>query len=168
MSPTCAGEGTTFRPCSSRQALIPVPRSALMEDVSSQVADNAQVSLAPEITVTRRTTVSARANPSPALPANRWWPRQASVAGWNNAVNADFQAIKLCCTCRFQRGQRLQAVRSVSAGFPASHCDQSENEAPAKRLSRRHQRSPAHALNRLRRAAQNCWCRSWQGRSCQV
>lgn len=69
-----------------------VPRSALVEsDVTSHVADNAQVSLAPEI-VTRRTTVKARKGESVASIAKRFGLTAASVAGWNSvSANAGFK-----------------------------------------------------------------------------
>jgi len=61
-----------------------VPRSAKMEtDVTSHVADNGQVLLAPEI-VTRRTTVKARKGESVATIAQRYGLSAASVAAWNN------------------------------------------------------------------------------------
>ena len=61
-----------------------VPRTALTDnDVSSHVADNAQVSLAPEIT-TRRTTVKARKGESVASIASRYGLSATSVAGWNS------------------------------------------------------------------------------------
>ena len=61
-----------------------VPRSPLVEnDVTSRVADTAQVSLAPEI-VTRRTTVKAGKRESVASIAKRYGLTPASVAGWNN------------------------------------------------------------------------------------
>ncbi|MFC5522312.1 transglycosylase SLT domain-containing protein [Polaromonas jejuensis] len=61
-----------------------VPRSAKMEDdVTSRVADNAQVSLTPEI-VTRRTTVKARKGESVATIAKRYGLSQANVAAWNS------------------------------------------------------------------------------------
>ncbi len=60
-----------------------VPRSAKMEeDVKLQVADNAQVSLAPEI-VTRKTNVKARKNETVASIAKRYGLSAASVAEWN-------------------------------------------------------------------------------------
>ncbi|MHB1249419.1 MAG: transglycosylase SLT domain-containing protein [Polaromonas sp.] len=70
-----------------------VPRSANMEnDVASRVADNAQVSLAPEI-ITRRTTVKARKGESVATIARRYRLSAASVAEWNNVgVAAAFKA----------------------------------------------------------------------------
>ena len=61
-----------------------VPRKAHTDnDVSSHIADNAQVSLAPEIT-TRRTTVKARKGESVASIASRYGLSAASVAGWNS------------------------------------------------------------------------------------
>lgn len=61
-----------------------VPRSAKMEnDVTSAVADNAQVSLTPEI-VTRRTTVKARKGESVATIARRFGLSAPSVAAWNS------------------------------------------------------------------------------------
>ena len=61
-----------------------VPRTALMgNDVSSHVADNAQVSLSPEI-VTRRTTVKARKGESVASIAKRYGLSASSVADWNS------------------------------------------------------------------------------------
>lgn len=61
-----------------------VPRSAKVEnDVTSHIADTAQVSFAPEI-VTRRTTVKARKGESVATIAKRYGLSAASVAEWNN------------------------------------------------------------------------------------
>ena len=93
-----------------------VPRSAQMDnDVSSKVADNAQVSLAPEIT-TRRTTVKARKGESVASIASRYGVAAASVASWNN-VNAQ---------SAFKRGEQVVlhlplGARSLSGnGFSRS------------------------------------------------
>ena len=61
-----------------------VPRTARMDtDVSSHVADTAQMSLAPEIT-TRRTTVKARKGESVASIASRYGLAVANVAEWNS------------------------------------------------------------------------------------
>ncbi len=61
-----------------------VPRSAKMEtDVASHVADNAQMSLAPEI-VTRRTTVKARKGETVASIAKRYGLNSVHVAEWNS------------------------------------------------------------------------------------
>ena len=70
-----------------------VPRSGTSAiDVTSQVADNGQVSLAPEI-VTRRTTVRARKGESVATIAKRYALSTASVADWNKvSASAAFKA----------------------------------------------------------------------------
>ncbi len=61
-----------------------VPRSAKMEtDVASNVADNAQMTLAPEI-VTRRTTVKARKGETVASIAKRYGLNSVNVAEWNS------------------------------------------------------------------------------------
>ncbi|NQW82000.1 MAG: LysM peptidoglycan-binding domain-containing protein, partial [Polaromonas sp.] len=61
-----------------------VPRTAQTDnDVSSHVADTAQISLAPEIT-TRRTTIKARKGESVASIASRYSLTAANVANWNN------------------------------------------------------------------------------------
>ncbi len=61
-----------------------VPRSSRVEnDVTNHVADNAQVSLTPEI-VTRRTTIKARKGETVATVAKRYGLSAASVAEWNS------------------------------------------------------------------------------------
>lgn len=61
-----------------------VPRTAKVEaDVPVQVADTAQVALAPEV-VTRRTTVKARKGESVASIAKRYGVSASNVADWNN------------------------------------------------------------------------------------
>jgi len=61
-----------------------VPRSAKMaSDVASNVADNAQMLLAPEI-VTRRTTVQARKGETVASIAKRYGLNSVNVAEWNS------------------------------------------------------------------------------------
>ncbi len=65
-----------------------VPRAGTVTtDVTSQVADNGQVALAPEI-VTRRTTVKARKGESVASVARRYGLNAANVASWNNVKTA--------------------------------------------------------------------------------
>lgn len=82
-----------------------VPRPARMDnDVSSQVADNAQVSLAPEIT-TRRTTVRARKGESVTSIASRYNVAESSVASWNN-VNIQ---------TAFKRGQQIVLHLPITA-----------------------------------------------------
>ena len=74
-----------------------VPRSGTSEiEVTSQVADNGHVSLAPEIT-TRRTTVRARKGESVASIAKRYGLSSASVAGWN----------KVSASAAFKTGQSV-------------------------------------------------------------
>jgi len=65
-----------------------VPRTARMDtDVTSHVADNAQMTLAPEI-VTRRSTVKARKGETVASIAKRYGLSAASVAEWNRVSAA--------------------------------------------------------------------------------
>lgn len=74
-----------------------VPRTAKMEsDVTSQVADNAQMSLAPEI-VTRRTAIKARKGETVASIAKRYALIAANVAEWNSTSVAS----------SFKQGQKV-------------------------------------------------------------
>ncbi|MFZ2386277.1 MAG: transglycosylase SLT domain-containing protein [Polaromonas sp.] len=99
-----------------------VPRSAMVEnDVTSNVADNAQVSLAPEI-VTRRTTVKARKGESVASIAKRFGLAAASVADWNSvSANAGFKlghqvVVFLPITARasYSTGSSVKAQRQAA------------------------------------------------------
>ena len=69
-----------------------VPRTAKMNhDVTSQIADNGHMTLAPEI-VTRRSTVKARKGETVASIARRYGLNAASVADWNDVkANAAFK-----------------------------------------------------------------------------
>jgi membrane-bound lytic murein transglycosylase D len=81
-----------------------VPRSGKSEvDVTSHVADNGQVSLAPEI-ITRRTTVKARKGESVATIAQRYGLSAASVAGWN----------KVPASAGFKKGQAVVVFLPVT------------------------------------------------------
>ena len=81
-----------------------VPRSGKSEiDVTSQVADNGQVSLAPEI-VTRRTTIRARKGESVATIAKRYGLSSASVADWN----------KVSASAAFKTGQSVVVFLPVT------------------------------------------------------
>jgi membrane-bound lytic murein transglycosylase D len=83
-----------------------VPRTARMDnDVTSHVADNAQVSLAPEI-ITRRTTVKARKGESVASVARRYGLSAGSVAEWN----------KVGENAAFKLGQQVVLFLPVKAG----------------------------------------------------
>jgi membrane-bound lytic murein transglycosylase D len=65
-------------------SVLIVPRkSTVQADVASHVADNGQLSLAPEI-ATRRTVVKASRNDSVAGIARRYKVSAAQVAEWNN------------------------------------------------------------------------------------
>ena len=81
-----------------------VPRSGTSEiDVTSHVADNGHVSLAPEI-VTRRTTVRARKGESVATIAKRYGLSSTSVADWN----------KVSASAAFQTGQSVVVFLPVT------------------------------------------------------
>ena len=87
-----------------------VPRTAQMDtDVSSHVADNAQVSLAPEI-VTRRTTLKARKGESVASVAKRYGLSAANVAEWNNVST----------TSAFKLGSAVVVFLPLRSGVSAS------------------------------------------------
>jgi membrane-bound lytic murein transglycosylase D len=74
-------------------SVLIVPRSAkVQDDVASHVADNGQLSLAPEA-VTRRTTVKAGKHDTVASVARRYRVKPAQVAEWNNVgPSAAFKA----------------------------------------------------------------------------
>ena len=82
-----------------------VPRSAkVTNDVTSHVADNAQISLAPEI-VTRRTTVKARKGETVASLAKRYGLSSVNVAEWNSTS----------VTSAFKLGQQVVVYLPVKA-----------------------------------------------------
>lgn len=108
-----------------------VPRTAQMDtDVSSQVADNAQVSLAPEI-VTRRTTLKARKGESVASVAKRYGLSAANVAEWNN----------VSATSTFKLGSAVVVFLPLRGGVGAS----SGGGPSAKRAPARGKASPKRA-----------------------
>jgi len=74
-------------------SVLIVPRSAKMrDDVTSHVADNGQLNLAPEM-VTRRTTVKAGKHDTVASVAKRYRLNPAQVADWNSVgTSAAFKA----------------------------------------------------------------------------
>ena len=82
-----------------------VPRGArMLQDVAAQVADNGQVSLAPEI-VLRRTQVRARKGETVASIARRYNVSAASVATWN----------KVGAASSFKSGQQVVLNLPVKA-----------------------------------------------------
>jgi len=98
-----------------------VPRtSQTINDVSSHVADNAQLSLAPEIT-TRRTTVKARKGESVASIASRYGVAAANVANWNSvSAQAAFKpghqvVLYLPITSRALAGSAQSAKKPVAS-----------------------------------------------------
>jgi membrane-bound lytic murein transglycosylase D len=85
-----------------------VSRTAQMDnDVASHVADNAQLTLAPEI-VLRRSTVKARKGETVASIARRYGQSAASVAEWN----------KVSATAGFKLGQAVVLFLPVRAASP--------------------------------------------------
>ncbi|MEO5670582.1 MAG: transglycosylase SLT domain-containing protein, partial [Ramlibacter sp.] len=90
-------------------SVLIVPRSAKMQDdVTSQVADNGQLNLAPE-NVTRRTTVKAGKRDTVASVARRYRLNAAEVAEWNG-VGA---------TAEFKSGQQVVVFLPVRVGTAA-------------------------------------------------
>lgn len=101
------------------------PRGAgVLEDVTSHVADHAQLSLAPEI-ITRRVNVKAGKKDSVASIAARYKVRAADVAHWNDVrLDARFkpgQAVALELPVRAGGKRKLAATAVVRArtGVPA-------------------------------------------------
>jgi membrane-bound lytic murein transglycosylase D len=95
-------------------SVLVVPRTPQQQnDVTSQVADNGQLNLAPEI-VTRRTTVKAGRHETVASVARRFRVQPSEVASWNNVL----------ASAAFKPGQqvvlflpvRAQAIRSAGGG----------------------------------------------------
>ncbi|HWI78117.1 MAG TPA: transglycosylase SLT domain-containing protein, partial [Ramlibacter sp.] len=93
-------------------SVLIVPRSAKMQDdVASHVADNGQLSLAPE-QVTRKTTVKAGKHDSVASIARRYRLNVGQVAEWNGVGTA----------AAFKAGQAVVVYLPVrTAVHPASH-----------------------------------------------
>ena len=84
--------------------LLVTRHSGAQADVSSSVADNAQISLAPEI-VTRRTTVKARKGETVASVAKRYKLSASSVADWN----------KISASSAFKAGQQVVVYLPIKA-----------------------------------------------------
>lgn len=108
-----------------------VPRSAKMAaDVTSHVADNGQMSLAPEI-VTRRTTVKARKGETVATIAKRYGVTALTVADWNNTTaHSSFkvgQAVVLFLPVKAKGAPKAKGGKSAgprSAKAPARKASQ--------------------------------------------
>jgi membrane-bound lytic murein transglycosylase D len=87
-------------------SVLIVPRTARMnQDVSDHIADNGQLTLAPEI-VTRRATVKAGKRDSVASVARRYRLAPAQVADWNHVA----------ATAAFKPGQQVVLFLPVRSG----------------------------------------------------
>lgn len=117
-------------------SVLIVPRSAKMQDdVTPHVADNGQLSLAPEI-VTRKTTVKAGKHDTVASIAKRYRLSASEVAGWNS----------LGAAAAFQAGQQVVLYLPVKVGN-ASHHTVRAGARPAARASAA-KRAPARRAAR--------------------
>ena len=112
--------------------LIVPRRGAGQDDVTSHVADNAQLSLAPEM-VTRRTVVRAGKRDSVASIARRYKLSAAQVAEWNSVgASASFRAGQQVVLHLPVRGATRTAVR-----VPSKSVREVSTRAPHKQASRR-------------------------------
>jgi membrane-bound lytic murein transglycosylase D len=92
-------------------SVVLAPRTAKTEnDVAPHVADNGQLSLAPEV-VTRRTVIKARKGDSVASIARRYKLSAAQVADWND-VGA---------SAAFKLGQQIVVYLPVRATAKSQH-----------------------------------------------
>lgn len=95
--------------------------SSVLQDVSNHVADNGQLTLAPEV-VLRKTTVKAGKKDSAASLAKRYGLNVAEVARWNNvSVSAAFKA-----------GQKIVVYLPARAARAANASHASKTTLPAK------------------------------------
>jgi membrane-bound lytic murein transglycosylase D len=102
-------------------SVLIVPRTgSRQEDVASHVADNGQLSLAPEV-VLRRTTVRAGKHDSVASIARRYKVSAAQVADWNDVgPSAAFRAGQQVVLHLPVRARSRGPVRAVAKGRPAA------------------------------------------------
>jgi LysM repeat protein len=118
-------------------SVLVVPRTPKMQDdVASHLADNGQLSLAPEIT-TRRTTVKAGRNESVASIARRYRVSAGQVAEWNDvSATSAFklgQQVVLHLPARAAPRARVQAGGPRSSqGAPTARSAKSVVRAPAR------------------------------------
>ena len=128
-------------------SVLIVPRTPQQQqDVTSQVADNGQLNLAPEIT-TRRTTVRAGKRDTVVRIANRYRLNPAEVASWNSvAVGAAFKAgqqivlflpVKAQAARKSGRAQaqkaRGRAIKPVTQGRTPVKVPARKQRTPAKK-----------------------------------
>jgi membrane-bound lytic murein transglycosylase D len=117
-------------------SVLIVPRSAKMnQDVTSHLADNGQLSLAPE-QVTRRTTVKAGKRDTVASIARRYRLSAAQVADWNDVgASAAFRAgqqVVLYLPLR-SAGRSGSTVRKSAASKSSRRVAPSASRAPVRR-----------------------------------
>ena len=120
-------------------SVLIVPRSAKVQnDVTSHVADNGQLNLAPE-KVTRRTTVKAGRNETVASIARRYKLSAAQVADWNDVgASAAFKAgqqvvLFLPVRTTVRSTVRAKAKSGVRAGTTARAVPKRATKAPVNR-----------------------------------
>jgi membrane-bound lytic murein transglycosylase D len=119
-------------------SVLLVPRTPLMQqDVTSQVADNGQLNLAPEI-VTRRTTIKAGKRDTVASIARRLRLNVSDVASWNSV---DTRAA-------FKAGEQVVVFLPVK---PANAGASRRTARPAARPSRPAVRAPARQTRPVKR-----------------
>jgi membrane-bound lytic murein transglycosylase D len=108
-------------------SVLLVPRSGSShQDVTSHVADNGQLSLAPEVS-TRRTVIKARRGESVASIARRYKLSAAQVADWNDvAASAAFKAGQ-------QVTLHLPVRAAVRAASPAGRTHRTAGPRPSAR-----------------------------------
>ncbi|KQP35328.1 transglycosylase SLT domain-containing protein [Pseudorhodoferax sp. Leaf274] len=117
-------------------SVLVVPRSGKMGDVTSQMADNASLQLAPEI-VTRKTVVKAARKDTIASLARRYRVSTAQVADWNDiapsaALRAG-QAITLFLPVRATAAR----TQTVAKSRPATRQAAPSARQPAKKRAAR-------------------------------
>ena len=105
-------------------SVLIVPRSAKMQDdVAGHVADNGQLSLAPE-QITRKTTLKAGKRDSVASVARRYKLTPAQVAQWNDVST----------TASFRPGQQIVVFLPVRVRtHPAARHTRAKSHSPAAR-----------------------------------
>ncbi len=121
-----------------------VPRSAkVANDVTSHVADNGQMSLAPEV-VTRRSTVKARKGETVATLAKRYGVTALNVADWNDTTaHSSFKAgqsvvlflpVKVKSRATAKGSTKANAVKTAKAAPAPKRKTAAQPVAAAKKL----------------------------------
>ncbi len=127
-----------------------VPRTATTgTDVTSHVADNAQMAFAPEI-ITRRSTVKARKGETVASVAKRYGLSAASVAEWNDVSTAAafkagqavvvFLPVKIGNAVRSSGRSSIKAVSKTTRASPGRSAVKPAPRAPARATPQKSQK----------------------------